>query len=66
MEIKSERAKKDKFERITPDDDISVKERRLLELINGAAPRNEAEQEMVKQIKAIKNSGRIIDIPFDW
>ena len=34
-----------------PNSDMSPKERRLMELINGAEPKDESEKQMVKEIK---------------
>lgn len=45
--------------------DISEKERRLMDLINGAKPRNEEEEKMVREIKDIEERGGSVDIPFD-
>lgn len=44
---------------------LSDKERRLLDLALGAKPVNEGEEKMAQEIKSIKESGGIVDIPFD-
>lgn len=38
-------------------------ETRLVDLARGAEPTNESEREMVKQMDAIKASGKSVDIP---
>ena len=43
--------------------DTSDSEKRLIELINGAAPTTPDEIEMVKEIQEAKKNGQIIDIP---
>ncbi len=48
-----------------PNSDMSPKERRLMELINGAEPKNESERQMVKEIKDIKDKGQVVWIPSD-
>lgn len=48
-----------------PNDDMSPKERRLMELINGADPTDESEKQMVKQIQEIKDKGQVVWIPSD-
>ena len=48
-----------------PSNDMSPKERRLMELINGAEPKDEIEVQMVKEIKEIKDKGHIVWIPSD-
>ncbi|HEU5054022.1 MAG TPA: hypothetical protein VFT78_12970 [Hanamia sp.] len=45
--------------------DISDKERRLIDVINGAKPRNEEEEKMVREIKDIEQRGGSVEIPFD-
>ncbi len=45
--------------------DMSQKERRLMELINGAEPKNESERQMVKEIQDIKDKGQVVWIPSD-
>lgn len=42
---------------------LSEPEKKLMALINGAAPQNESEE---KEIKAIEDAGLILDIPSDW
>lgn len=42
---------------------LDENEKRLMELINGSAPKNESEKGMLEQIKEIEKKGRIIDIP---
>lgn len=44
---------------------ISDKERRLMELINGAEPIDESEKRMVQEIKEIEDKGHVIWIPSD-
>ena len=46
-----------------PNSDMSPKERRLMELINGAEPKNESEKQMVKEIQEIKDKGHVVWIP---
>jgi hypothetical protein len=48
-----------------PSNDMSPKERRLMELINGAEPKDEDEIQMVKEIQEIKDKGHIVWIPSD-
>ncbi len=48
-----------------PSDDMSAKESRLLELINGAEPKDESEKQMVKEIQEIKDKGHVVWIPSD-
>lgn len=48
-----------------PNSDKSPKERRLMELINGAEPKDESEKQMVKQIQEIKDKGQVVWIPSD-
>ena len=48
-----------------PNSDISPKERRLMELINGAEPKNKNEIQMVKEIKEIEAKGHVVWIPSD-
>ena len=48
-----------------PNSDISPKERRLMELINGAEPKDENEIQMVKEIQEIKAKGHVVWIPSD-
>jgi hypothetical protein len=43
--------------------DMSPKERRLMELINGAEPKDESEKQMVKEIQEIKDKGHVVWIP---
>jgi hypothetical protein len=45
--------------------DLSDKERRLMDLINGAKPMDEEEEEMAQQIKNIQDKGGIVKMPFD-
>ena len=42
---------------------LDEKEKRLMELINGNAPKTEAEKALIKQIEEIEKKGYIIDIP---
>jgi len=46
-----------------PNSDMSPKERRLMELINGAEPKNESEKQMLKEIQEIKDKGHVVWIP---
>ena len=48
-----------------PNSDMSPKERRLMELINGAEPKVESEKQMVKEIQEIKDRGHVVWIPSD-
>ena len=48
-----------------PNSDMSPKERRLMELINGAEPKDEAEKQIVKEIKEIEAKGDVVWIPSD-
>jgi hypothetical protein len=48
-----------------PNNDMSPKERRLMELINGAEPKDESEIQMVKEIQEIKAKGHVVWIPSD-
>ena len=48
-----------------PNGDISPKERKLMELINGAEPKDESEIQMIKEIQEIKDKGHIVWIPSD-
>jgi hypothetical protein len=48
-----------------PNSDMSPKERRLMELINGAEPKDENEKQMVKDIQEIKDRGQVVWIPSD-
>ena len=48
-----------------PNSDMPPKERRLMELINGAEPMDESEKQMVKEIQEIKDKGHVIWIPSD-
>jgi hypothetical protein len=48
-----------------PNSDISSKERRLMELINGAEPKGESEKQIVKEIQEIKDKGQVVWIPSD-
>jgi hypothetical protein len=45
--------------------DISPQARRLMELTNGAEPKNDSERQMVKEIQEIKDKGHIVWIPSD-
>ena len=45
--------------------DMSPKERRLMELINGAEPKDDSEKQMVKEIQEIKDKGQVVWIPSD-
>ena len=46
-----------------PNSDMSPKERRLMELINGAKPKDEAEKQIVKEIQEIEAKGDVVWIP---
>ena len=46
-----------------PNSDMSPKERRLMELINGSEPKNEVEKQIVKEIKEIEAKGDVVWIP---
>ena len=46
-----------------PYSDMSKKERRLMELINGAEPKDDSEKQMVKEIKEIEAKGDVVWIP---
>jgi bisphosphoglycerate-independent phosphoglycerate mutase (AlkP superfamily) len=48
-----------------PNSDMSPKERRLMELINGAEPKDDSELKMVKEINEIKAKGHVVWIPSD-
>lgn len=48
-----------------PSNDISPQARRLMELINGAAPIDDDEIQMLKEIQEIKDKGREVWIPSD-
>ena len=48
-----------------PNSDMSPKERRLMELINGAEPKDESEKQIVNEIKEIKDKGQVVWIPSD-
>lgn len=48
-----------------PNNDMSPKERRLMELTNGAEPKNDSERQMVREIQEIKDKGHIVWIPSD-
>jgi hypothetical protein len=48
-----------------PNCDMPPKERRLMELINGAEPMDESEKQMVKEIQEIKDKGHVVWIPSD-
>ena len=61
-------AKRKKIEIVndgTPNNDMSPKERRLMELINGAEPIDDDEREMAKEIQEIKDRGHVVWIPSD-
>jgi len=45
--------------------DLSDKERRLLDLSLGAKPLNEEEEKMAREIRSIRDSGDIVEIPSD-
>lgn len=45
--------------------DLGEKERRLMDLMNGAKPMNEKEEEMAREIKEIEARGGSVEIPFD-
>jgi hypothetical protein len=44
---------------------MSPKETRLMELINGAEPKDESEKQIVKEIKDIEAKGDVVWIPSD-
>jgi len=48
-----------------PNSDMSPKERRLMELINGAEPKDDSEKQKVKEIQEIKDKGHVVWIPSD-
>ena len=48
-----------------PNSDMSPKERRLMELINGSEPKDESEKQIVKEIQDIKDKGQVVWIPSD-
>ena len=48
-----------------PNSDMSTKERRLMELINGAEPKDESEIQIVKEIKEIEAKGDVVWISSD-
>jgi hypothetical protein len=48
-----------------PNSDMSPDELRLIELINGAEPRDENEKRMIKEIKRMDANGKIVWIPSD-
>jgi hypothetical protein len=48
-----------------PYNDMSPKERRLMELINGAEPKDDSEKQIVKEIKEIEAKGDVVWIPSD-
>ena len=48
-----------------PNSDMSPKERRLMELINGAEPKDDAEKQIIKEIKEIEAKGHVVWIPSD-
>ena len=48
-----------------PNSDMSPKERRLMELINGDEPKDESEKQIVKEIKEIEAKGDVVWIPSD-
>ena len=48
-----------------PNTDMSPKERRLMELINVAEPKDESEKHIVKEIKEIEAKGDVVWIPSD-
>jgi hypothetical protein len=43
-----------------PNSDMSQDELRVIELINGAEPRDENERQMIKEIKRMDANGKII------
>ena len=45
-----------------PNSDMSPKERRLMELVNGSEPKDDSEKQMVKEIK---DKGQVVWIPSD-
>ena len=48
-----------------PNSDMSSKERRLMELINGDEPKDESEKQIIKEIKEIKAKGDVVWIHSD-
>jgi hypothetical protein len=53
-----------KYDLITSTESVlDEKEKRLMELINGNAPKTEVEKALIKQIEEIEKKGYIIDIP---
>ena len=46
-----------------PNSDMSPDELRVIELINGAEPRDENERRMIKEIKRIDANGKIVWTP---
>ena len=48
-----------------PNSDMSPKERRLMELVNGSEPKDDSEKQMVKEIQEIKDKGQVVWIPSD-
>ena len=48
-----------------PNSDMSPKERRLMELVNGSEPKDDSEKKMVKEIQEIKDKGQVVWIPSD-
>jgi bisphosphoglycerate-independent phosphoglycerate mutase (AlkP superfamily) len=46
-----------------PNSDMSPKERRLMELINGAEPKDDSEKQMLKEIQEVKAKGHTVWIP---
>ena len=48
-----------------PNSDMSPKERRLMELINGAEPKDDREKQIIKEIQEIEAKGDVVWIPSD-
>ncbi len=48
-----------------PNSDMSPKEKRMMELINGAEPKDESEKQIVNEIQEIKAKGHVVWIPSD-
>ena len=46
-----------------PNSDMSPKERRLMELVNGAEPKDDSEKQIVKEINEIEAKGDVVWIP---
>ena len=55
----------DKIYQSKIESDTSDATKRLMALVNGAAPETEEEEEMVKEIEAARKKGQVIYIPSD-